>query len=561
MVVNLAGTRILGWLLLIAIFFVTMTVTPYTVTDPMNLPKMCLLIIFSSVSAALIFANFKSIISHERRVIFITIGFFLLLLLVTMVVSPNIIDEQFYGTASRNTGVATYSALCLLLLTSVIVSCPNYLVVFNRVFLTVGLLLIIYGNIQFMGREPFPYINIYENNVFGTFGNPNFQSAFIGMIGVVFFVLALESNIKIQFRFCYILLIILSVLGIYETNSIQGFVNFLIGIFLVLGTYFYLIQKRLLAGLIVFLTAAGISLVLLAFFKVGLLGSFIYGGSLGARVYYWRTALHIVKDHPIFGVGMDGFEDWLRRYRTTQEVTTNLTADSSHSVILDIASGGGIILVCIYLVILGLVLHSIVRVIHRENSFNSQFMVLVGAWFSYQAQSLISINQIGLAIWGWVLSGLIIGYEINTRDRLLLKSEQGLKNKGRVIKKSSGLSLQNFMVIFLGLGVGLAIAGPPFIAASKYYEAFKSTDARIIKSVANLRPYNRISFLQVTNILQRNEFKADALDVAREMVIHFPDTSMGWNLVSSLSAPNSIEQKRAIQELRRLDPNNPAYGQ
>lgn len=557
---NLVVTKILGWLLLVTVFFVTMTVTPYTVTDPMNLPKMCLLIIAGSISAAFIFSYFKPSVSGGRRAIFLTSGFFLLQLFLSMVVSPNIIDEQFYGTASRNTGVATYSALTLLLLSAVIVSHPKYLITFNRVFLAVGFLLIIYGNIQFMGWEPFPYINIYDNNVFGTFGNPNFQSAFIGMIGVVSFVLALDHSIKNRIRFLYVLLLILSILGVYETNSLQGFINLSSGIALALAVYFYMIRKNFLAWFMASSLITGLVLVFLAFFNAGPLASFIYGSSVGARLYYWKTALHIVKDHPFFGVGMDGFEDWLRRYRTAQEVGVNLTADSAHSVFLDIASGGGAVLAVIYLVILGLVLRAIIRVIRRETSFNSQFTVIVGAWFSYQSQSFVSINQIGLAIWGWVLSGLIIGYEINTRDGLLLESKQESNNKRRIIQKKPVLSIRNVIIIFIGLGVGLAVAAPPFMAASKYYGAFKTTDARVIKSVANLRPYNRISFLQVSNILGRNNFKADALDVAREMVIRFPDASMGWNLVSSLVIPGSAEQRRAIKELQRLDPNNPTYG-
>jgi hypothetical protein len=33
------------------------------------------------------------------------------------------------------------------------------------------------------------------------------------------------------------------------------------------------------------------------------------------------------------------------------------------------------------------------------------------AWTCYQVQSLISINQVGLALWGWILTGALIAYE------------------------------------------------------------------------------------------------------------------------------------------------------
>ena len=51
----------------------------------------------------------------------------------------------------------------------------------------------------------------------------------------------------------------------------------------------------------------------------------------------------------------------------------------------------------------------------RKTEFDVIFATIVAAWVAYQAQSLISINQLGLGVWGWSLSGLIIGYELNTR--------------------------------------------------------------------------------------------------------------------------------------------------
>ena len=41
-----------------------------------------------------------------------------------------------------------------------------------------------------------------------------------------------------------------------------------------------------------------------------------------------------------------------------------------------------------------------------ENQVN---LALISTWVAFQAQSLISIDNIGIAIWGWLLSGAIIG--------------------------------------------------------------------------------------------------------------------------------------------------------
>jgi hypothetical protein len=83
--------------------------------------------------------------------------------------------------------------------------------------------------------------------------------------------------------------------------------------------------------------------------------------------------------------------------------------------LLDFSSNGGFPLVLIYLTLMVLVVISAVKLLKRSNGFDPAVAGLIAVWIAYQAQSIISLNQLGLAVWGWIISGLIIGYEINTR--------------------------------------------------------------------------------------------------------------------------------------------------
>ena len=65
--------------------------------------------------------------------------------------------------------------------------------------------------------------------------------------------------------------------------------------------------------------------------------------------------------------------------------------------------------------------------------------------------------------------------------------------------------------------------------------------------------------MQVTGILRSNKFDKDALDVAKEAVIHFPNSFAMWKVIADMSAVGSQEQIDAIKRLHALDPNNPAY--
>jgi hypothetical protein len=205
---------------------------------------------------------------------------------------------------------------------------------------------------------------------------------------------------------------------------------------------------------------------------------------------------------------------------------------------------------------------SIVRVSRRKKLPSGNYFALVGLWVAYQAQSLISISQIGVAIWGWVFSGLLVGYEINTREGAENTSDRELNSKSktkRTKKNSSRIRPQLVVATSAGLAFGLAVALPPFISAQHYYNAFKTSDARVIKDAAFLKPYNRNSFILVVGILRSNKFDKDALDVAKEAVIHFPNSFAMWKVVADMSAVGSQDQVDAIKRLHTLDPNNPAY--
>jgi hypothetical protein len=184
---------------------------------------------------------------------------------------------------------------------------------------------------------------------------------------------------------------------------------------------------------LVFTFTSGIILSLL---NKGPLASFIYEASIKARGDYWAAGWKMTTMHPWFGVGFDGYGDWYRRTRTVGSISDFGEKDFSnaaHNVFLDISSSGGFPLLLIYLILVVYTLISAIRVLKRSREFNAPFVAIFAGWVAYQVQSLISINQLGLAIWGWVLTGLIIGYEINTRgdqeQSSPLAGVRGLKTK------------------------------------------------------------------------------------------------------------------------------------
>ena len=552
--------NLLERLLVVMLYGTTLLVLPYTVSDPINLPKMVVLVGIAGAIAGLLLFNAKGLITKSHKPILIISALFIINLMIVLARSGVAFSENLYGTAGRNTGVATYASIVAVALACALISGELFIGKVLTSFLVIGIFLLGYGILQYIGLEPFPYLNIYQSNVFGTFGNPNFQSSFMGMLAVLAAAFTLKTSLRVPLRIASFTLVVGSLVGVHLTDSIQGFFNFALGFsFIVL---FYLIStgRKIFARIMGVLLLFGTLSIVAAFLNAGPLAEILYKGSMSARVYYWKSAIKIALDYPFFGVGMDQYVDWLRVYRNSEEVATNLTADSAHNIYLDVLSGGGFPLFLLFCSLTILTIISIIRVSKRKELPSGNYFALVGLWIAYQAQSLISISQIGVAVWGWVFSGLLIGYEINTREGTDKTPQRALisrpKNKKEI---ASPIYPKLIVTTSAGLALGLAVALPPFLSAQDYYNSFKTSDARVIKEAAFLKPYNRNSFMQVTGILRSNKFDKDALDVAKEAVIHFPNSFAMWKVIADMSAVGSQEQIDAIKRLHALDPNNPAY--
>jgi hypothetical protein len=182
------------------------------------------------------------------------------------------------------------------------------------------------------------------------------------------------------------------------------------------------------------------------------------------------------------------------------------------------------------------------------------FAGLFAGWVAFQAQSIISINQIGLAVWGWVFSGLIIGFEIKTRN--VNVSELSSKKSGKAAKpykSSAGSVLALFVATVLGILVGM----PPYAASAKFKSALDSGNAQVIENSAYIWPRAYTRMVQVASILDENELQQQALQVAVDGTRYFPDNYVVWATLNSMTSATAEQKAQALVQMKRLDPLNP----
>jgi len=91
----------------------------------------------------------------------------------------------------------------------------------------------------------------------------------------------------------------------------------------------------------------------------------------------------------------------------------NLTSTNAQNAIIQQFATGGFFVGTLYLAIIILIAlrgFKALRLVQGEKRII--LGTLIAAWSAYQAQSIISIDNIGISIWGWVLGGAILGLSI-----------------------------------------------------------------------------------------------------------------------------------------------------
>lgn len=164
-------------------------------------------------------------------------------------------------------------------------------------------------------------------------------------------------------------------------------------------------------------------------------------------------------------------------------------------------------------------------------------------WICYQAQSLISINQIGVAIWGWATTGLVLGY---TRSHGNDKNWPN-KTKNRNSKK------EMWPAIF-GLILGLAIGSPTLLTDANFRSAYTGSSADKLIKAASKYPEDYTRTLVASEALAKSNLMEQSNLLLNHILEKNPRFYGAWQLRYQISAPNSEEQIRAKSMLSRLNP-------
>jgi O-antigen ligase len=547
-------TSLSNKILISSLFLVTLIVTPDLTFDPINLPKFTIMVLLAGFLVPKLSDFKKDLLKFKGQPWKLVLVIFLLGQIVSLIGSGAPLSTQLYGAPGRLTGAITYAALSIYFAFCAVSENRSTTTKILKLLVTLGLVLSIYGLLQSFGLEFLPYGSSYGSSVFGTLGNSNFLSGFLGISASATVIMSFGAEVTLLRRTLFASYSSMSLVTIYLSNSQQGFFNFVAGLSVGAVIYLFIRRQILLANLTLGLIGFSGLIAIAGIFNQGPLASLIYQTSISTRQGYWSAAISMFANHPLFGIGMDNFLNWYRRSRTLETTIKNsaVVSDSAHNVFLDIGTGSGFVTLLAYVGLVCLVIRAIIKVIRRSNSVDINFIALSSAWIAYQVQSLISINQIALATWGWVLSGLLVGYEVRT-GRELKFHEKSKTHQQTIVDARNHVDKGTLIKVF----ITFLIAVLPFVSSVRFLSTLKTGDPVAIQNSAYLFPHDYSRFIYVATALRDNKFEKEALEVIKDAAEEFPDTFEVWNLYSNLPNASSVEIAFAKAEMKRLDPLNP----
>jgi O-antigen ligase len=468
--------------------------------------------------------------SGEFTVTTLILGFVISLLVALMQ------SDQFLvglvGETQRRNGFLSYFGLSVIFLFTLRhINFSNVIRIYQIGILT-GVVLSAYGLLQISGKDFINWENPY-NSMISTLGNPNFASATLAILFLIGLFSLNSRDLSSLFKILSIFLLVSALIAIVKSNSRQGLLVIFFSLVFYISVY-SIIKNRKLGLLVSGLSAVAALLAILGMLQKGPLVSILYKDSVSVRGYYWRAGIEMFKDSPLTGIGLDRYGIAFKQFREVGYPLKHgfeITSSNAHNTIIQLFATSGLFVGMFYLAILSYIFLRGISLLRRcEKDQKNIALGLIATWVGFQAQSLISIDNIGVSVWGWLLGGSILG--------LSFRSESGINQTNN--QNDNKLAQINLFQPIISVFVLL----PIIIFASGLNKAER--DMYVLKGISNpTYPENKSAVEMYVDKVLSNSI-ADPFYKYRSAFYLY---DMGYQEKAYLTVSNSLAS----------DPTNPEF--
>ena len=553
------------WALLVAAITTLFFWSP--ALDVFNLPKTAVLLIGSagSLGGAFYLIKYNGL---NRRVALGFYGAAIFLYLIQIVAGPAAIERTLWGAYSRANGAMSYFSIIFIAVT---VLMSVRIVNVNRVFQILTLVLflnVVYGYSQYAGYDFVKWVNPY-NPIIGTLGNPNFSSSILGLTSLATICYATFAS---NFNYIKAALGVLGLSGVvlsYLTESIQGPLIFVAGLTIASLGSLWIFNRRAVFYSLSTLFVVGGTFLIYSMYGFGPLGGTLFQYTLKLRFRYWQAAIEMMQNYPLLGVGVDSYGEYFRRSKPLALIQSNgpeLMTNNAHSTPFQLGATLGVPFFLIYIALQIYVIVRFVKAFRNPSDTAKPLLGLFSVWVAFQLQSLISLDQLGLSIWGWVLGAAIIGLSFDGATSLPPPAVRGPKKVEKTkevppafLKPGIAIgAIVGFMIALTPIRADLAMKAAMETPWSQEDEASKQTRlANLTASIKTLEHDPTYVSQAITEVYKMGKIQ-EGLDLAAAGAALHPESFDSQFMVVDMLEKNQL-WKDALPYRKRtteLDPMN-----
>ena len=404
--------------------------------DPFNTPKLILLLILSGWLLGHVFNHYhkRNLQVSKKEFIYLTVSISFISAQLFALYFTDIFVIGLIGDTQRRNGFLSYLSLVVIFVFCMVSVNYYYALRIVKSAILLGVVLCTYGLLQVTGNDFVSWNNPY-NSMIATVGNPNFASSLLAIVTLISLFSLANKQFSSMYKAIASLVVLASIGLIINSQSRQGLLVIAFALVFYLTIYILLNSKKFKILVVVTATILS-SLAVLGMLQIGPLTSVLYKSSVTVRGYYWRAAWKMFLDKPLTGVGLDRYGAYFKEFREPSYSLNygfDITSSNAHNVYLQLLSTGGIFVGLTYLLLLVVIFYAGVQNLRNSVNDTQKFNLLIlSSWIGFQAQALISIDNIGISVWGWVLGGCILGINVNSRDEELTGNEKRGKSVNQI---------------------------------------------------------------------------------------------------------------------------------
>jgi hypothetical protein len=440
------------------------------------------------------------------------------------------------------------------MLSAALLARENETRILQQIFERVSYLISGYALLQTLDLDPIAWS---QKAMVATLGNINFMSSFLGLASISFLSRLVTETIPIAAKAHYSILLALNLSLIWISGSIQGIAIFAAGAVTIVAM---VLRKKIdfkRAMFWLLLTIPQGALVFLGTAGIGPL-SLLRQDTVIFRLDYWLAGINMTKENWLNGVGIDAYGDYYQQYRNLAAVVRTgpqRVTNTAHNIFLDVSTGSGLLAGLSFLFIFVITFRVIFSMLKTGN-FTSTDVAVAGIFIGFVIFCLISINQIGVGIWGFIFMGYLQGWngrQKNGHSNRKLDQDRSISKKF-VPKPALNVMPQMSTAIFGVLGLTLSLM--PNITDVQMLSAVKSKKYDVMLEVVSKSSATQAHKDRYLNSMLEEGRETEAYEFALTVLQSNPRSDLALRVIGSHEGAPKNLRITSLEQLIKQDPNN-----